>query len=192
MTHELVLSANPDLTADMITPEAFEEFYEQQVEELWRYVYQIIHDPELAHDIVHSAFVRFWEHPPRGNREYHPRAYLYRIATNLIYDEFRKRKRWLSFTRRFKTSIKKSEASSSTEQAIRSVLQKLSLRDRMLIWLAYFEGYTYDEISAILKINKKSLPVLLHRARRRFKRHLEKMGWSSATLMNTREGNHEA
>jgi RNA polymerase sigma-70 factor (ECF subfamily) len=43
--------------------------------------------------------------------------------------------------------------------------KKLKPKQRMLLWLAYVEGYSYNEISQMTNTKKNSLKVQLFRAR---------------------------
>jgi RNA polymerase sigma-70 factor (ECF subfamily) len=46
-------------------------------------------------------------------------------------------------------------------------LRQLKPRDRSLLWLAYGQGWSHEEIAAALGLKTSSLKALLHRARRR-------------------------
>ena len=53
------------------------------------------------------------------------------------------------------------------------VFSRLNERERMLLWLAYVEGYDHDQIAYIANIRKLSVKVLLFRARRRLAQLIE-------------------
>jgi RNA polymerase sigma-70 factor (ECF subfamily) len=46
-------------------------------------------------------------------------------------------------------------------------MERLRPRDRSLLWLAYAQGCSHEEIAAVLGVKTASLKALLHRARRR-------------------------
>ena len=48
------------------------------------------------------------------------------------------------------------------------VWARLTMRERQLLWLAYAEGFTHDEIASITQLASDSIRVLLSRARARF------------------------
>ena len=55
---------------------------------------------------------------------------------------------------------------------------RLTSRDRALLWLAYVEGESHEEIAASLGVGKRSIKVLLFRARRRLRELLHASGLS--------------
>lgn len=52
----------------------------------------------------------------------------------------------------------------------------LSPRDRELLWLAYVEGSSHDEIAALLGLRSASIRSMLHRARHRMADALRRIG----------------
>jgi RNA polymerase sigma-70 factor (ECF subfamily) len=55
-----------------------------------------------------------------------------------------------------------------------SLFQRLSPRERQLLWLAHVEGLTHRDVATTLGLSEGSVPVLLFRARRRLEALLEK------------------
>jgi RNA polymerase sigma-70 factor, ECF subfamily len=46
-------------------------------------------------------------------------------------------------------------------------MDKLKPRDRSMLWLAYAQGFSHEEIAGMLGLRTSSLKALLHRARQR-------------------------
>jgi RNA polymerase sigma-70 factor, ECF subfamily len=169
-------SAIPKLTtADMapaIEPpmdsEAFAAFYERSARPLWAYLARVSGDPALADDLMQESYVRFLcaNHPEDG--EVASRRYLFRIATNLLRDHWR---------RPASTSIEElpEDLFTSTGSANRMdsvsilgpALACMSPRDRQLLWLAHAEGYSHREIAEVTGLGTASIRVLLFRAKRK-------------------------
>lgn len=111
--------------------------------------------------------MRFLNSPPREIVLTQAKPYLYKIATNLVYDRFRRLKR------ESEREVFLSQKSGLTEDAfagetgMTQVFSQLKQQERALLWLAYVEGYEHREIAEILKLNKLSIRVLLFRARRK-------------------------
>jgi RNA polymerase sigma-70 factor (ECF subfamily) len=102
-------------------------------------------------------------------------SYLYRIATNLVYDRWRSMRReteWEQVTRVEQMPPEPVGLKRDVEQA----LARLSPRERALVWLAYVEGYPHKDIARVLEVKDKSVRVLLFRARRKLARILEESG----------------
>jgi RNA polymerase sigma-70 factor (ECF subfamily) len=53
---------------------------------------------------------------------------------------------------------------------------ELTSRERALLWLAYVEGETHEEMALSLGVGRSSIKVLLFRARRRLRDLLKSRG----------------
>lgn len=69
------------------------ELYEQQRGSLIGYLCRLVGQRELAEDLSQEAFLRAWQSWRQGAPPEEARAWLYRVATNLAYDELRRRRR---------------------------------------------------------------------------------------------------
>src|ERR1041385_117170 len=70
---------------------AFAAFYARMAGPLKGYLRRLIGDAASAEDLLQDAFVRFLAAGRVPEDDAHRRNYLYRIATNLARDEFRRR-----------------------------------------------------------------------------------------------------
>ncbi len=153
----------------------FEEIYERTARPLQAYVARISGNSALADDIVQETFLRFLRVTLKETDEAGIKSYLYKIATNLVYDHFRKTQReskWQIFS----TTEPASEIVYETfaeESDMMRVFQNLKPQERALLWLAYVEGYEHREIAVVLNLSTVSIKVLLFRARRRLAQLLE-------------------
>lgn len=152
----------------------FETFYGEHARPLWSYVRRIANDGAIADDIVQESFLRFLGASPSSalNPDFNEKAYLYRIATNLTYDYFRRNARQTK--RQTNIEIKETAYESfpfSGETA--QIFGKLKVQERALLWLAYVEGQNHAEIAASLGLKSLSVRVLLFRARRKLANLLE-------------------
>ena len=65
---------------------------------------------------------------------------------------------------------------SAHDQDVARTFADLAPRDRALLWLAYVEGETHEEMAASLGVRRGSIKVLLFRARRRLRELLRAKG----------------
>src|SRR5579872_2658801 len=75
--------------------ERFAAFYERSARPLWAYLARVSGDPALADDLLQESFIRFLAaDAPRTDvdGEVAARRYLFRIATNLLRDHWRRPK----------------------------------------------------------------------------------------------------
>src|ERR1700761_7716041 len=70
--------------------EEFAAFYERSARPLWAYLARVSGNAALADDLLQESFLRFLgaDHPTDG--EVSARRYLFRIATNLMRDHWRR------------------------------------------------------------------------------------------------------
>lgn len=157
---------------------AFAAFYEDTYRGLWAYVARGVGEPAVAEDIAQEAYVRLLQAVRGGTDVAKAKAYLYRIATNLVIDHGRRRGR----------EVQREETPESPPPEFRphgdldlsidldGAFTGLDVRQRLLLWLAYVEGYRHRDIGRILGVGESSVRVLLFRARGRFAELLRGMG----------------
>lgn len=144
----------------MIGRDAFEQFYRDTVPGLERFVARLAGSRAAAEEIVQEAYFRFLRSRFTGASDEERRRYLYRIALNLM------KTQWARERRQVVAEPVRAAPPASTEVA--EVLERMSARDRALLWLAYAEGYTHREMSEVMGVGAASVRVLLSRARKRF------------------------
>src|SRR5690348_11175821 len=66
--------------------------YEEYADALFRHCMIRVRDRDLAKDIVQETFSRAWLYLSEGKKIEHIRAFLYRVAGNLIVDHSRRKK----------------------------------------------------------------------------------------------------
>ncbi len=147
----------------------FENFYNAHSRPLWGYVRRIANSAELADDVTQESFMRFLGAARRPDMN--EKAYLYRIATNLVYDSFRRNTRELK--RQMTINEEPVYEQFAAESEMTKVFDKLKPQERALLWLAYVEGYQHNEIAETLGLKSLSVRVLLFRARRKLVALLE-------------------
>ncbi len=158
---------------------AFERFYARTARPLWAYVHRLSGDPAVADDVHQESYLRFLARPSRKPGESRQSAYLFRIATNLLRDRWRREKRergWLDRLQEPASATPSGGEGVRSRLDIAAVMDHIDPRQRALLWLAYVEGRTHSEIAEILDLKAASIRVLLFRARRRMAALLEKHG----------------
>ena len=74
---------------------AFGRLYETYLEQIYRYVYYRVSDHQEAEDLTEMTFLKAWEMIPKLKGQdviRNFRAWIYRIAHNLVVDHYRKKK----------------------------------------------------------------------------------------------------
>ncbi len=168
-----------DTHAEMLMDsEAFAAFYQRSARPLWAYLARVSADPALADDLMQESFVRFLcaSRPElsMAEGEVAARRYLFRIASNLLRDHWR---RPVSASidelpeELFAAADRSVQA--DTKAILGTALAEMRPRDRQILWLAHAEGYTHGEIAQITGLGSASVRLLLFRARRKLARILD-------------------
>jgi RNA polymerase sigma-70 factor (ECF subfamily) len=153
--------------------ETFAGFYTRSARPLWAYLARVSRDPALADDLMQESFIRFLAavHPQDG--EVAARRYLFRIATNLLRDHWRRpQSSSIEEIQEHFLAAQSGTALSDSQVMLGPAMAQMRPRDRQLLWLAYAEGYSHHEIAEITGLASASIRLLLFRARRKIARLL--------------------
>src|SRR3989338_2370672 len=71
---------------------AFEKIYDDFAPKIFKFCYFRVSSKEEAEDIASHVFIRAWDHVAAGKEVTNVQGFLYRIATNLVIDFYRKHK----------------------------------------------------------------------------------------------------
>jgi RNA polymerase sigma-70 factor, ECF subfamily len=147
--------------------DAFAGFYERTARPLWAYLARVSGDPALADDLVQESFVRMLGAETPMDGELHAKRYLFRIATNLLKDYWRRPKASSIEDMPEGAFAKESSHGTDAQMMLEPRLLQLRPRERQLLWLAHAEGYSHKEIAEILGVRSPSVRLMLFRARHR-------------------------
>src|SRR5919109_4385507 len=153
--------------------EDFRAFYERTARSLWSYLSRISGDSQIADDLLQEAYYRFLRTKIAWEGERHRRAYLFRIATNLVRDSRRRARGGqtvpLPDSERDELGAGGGDVAEriARREDLRRARDRLRPRDRALLWLAYAQGHAHTEIAETLGVKTGSVKLLLFRARRK-------------------------
>jgi RNA polymerase sigma-70 factor (ECF subfamily) len=151
--------------------EAFRLFYDRTARPVWLYLARMTRDDRLADDLLQETYYRFLRTTAALEDEDHRKNYLFRIATNLLHDHRRRLR-----ARGAASGIAAHEAArvqgDAGDQVARRIdlaraMEQLKPRERSVLWLAYAQGWSHEEIAASVGVKAASMKALLHRARKR-------------------------
>jgi RNA polymerase sigma-70 factor, ECF subfamily len=165
------------VTEPAMDSDRFAAFYERSARPLWAYLARASGDATLADDLMQESYVRFLCAGSPCDGEIASRKYLFRIASNLLRDYWR-RPRTVPID---ELPVERSAARDTSNQTdsrltLEPAMAKLRPRDRQLLWLAHAENYSHREIAEITGLGVTSIRLLLFRARREMTRLLQKEG----------------
>ncbi len=149
--------------------EKFLEAYEEHADALLRHCLMRVRDRELAKDIVQEAYSKTWVYMSEGKEIEYLRAFLYRVANNLIVDWSRKKK-----SSSLETMMEDDGFEPADENikdfadvpAAREALKLLSEVDeiyRTAITMRYLDEMSPREIAEALGVSENVVSVRIHR-----------------------------
>ena len=153
-----------------VNPDAFRVFYSRTNRPLWAYLLRVSGRRDVADDLLQETYCRFLaaELPEMDSSE--SRSYLFRIATNLLRDRWRRGEVTAAISPTDHSYADDPEARTDVSRAF----EQLKHRERQLLWLAYVEGFDHKEIAQLTGLSAGSIRVLLFRARRQLAGALHK------------------
>lgn len=166
--------------------EAFTGFYQRTARQVWAYLARVSGSPTLADDLVQESYLRFLGAAvPWRDGEIACRRYLFRIATNLLRDHWR-RPQTMQLEEVPEAALPSFTSNDSdrldSQAVLGPALARLKPRERQLLWLAYAEGYNHQEIAAITGLRAAGIRLLLFRARHRMARLLRQQNLKSVKM----------
>jgi RNA polymerase sigma-70 factor (ECF subfamily) len=148
--------------------EAFRAFYDRTARALWGYLARVTGDAQLADDLLQEAYYRLLRARGTYQTESHRRNYLYRIATNLVRDGYR-RSAHVQLIPIDDGAGPAQDGDVAARAERRTDLQRamahLKPRERQILWLAYAQGSSHREIADSIGVKAASVKLLLFRAR---------------------------
>lgn len=164
-----------------LTAEAFEHFHALTARPLKAYLLRLVPNGALAEELLQEAYYRFLRSAAGDLSEREQRAYLFRIATNLAHDVYRSKaeKAEALPEERYLPSAA-AQADKAPVEDMRRMLDKLSPRERELVWMAYVEGSSHREIADTIGVREISVRPMLFRAKQKLLTLLKGIGYGSA------------
>lgn len=169
--------------------DALEEFVRLFQKPVFNLAYRLCGDRDMAEDIAQEALLRALENLPRFKGESSLYTWLYRITTNIFYDNIRGSKE-LSYDQMSyneeegetksvelpdeESSVEKDMERRDIQEIVQKEIAKLPTHYRTVLVLYDIEGFSYEEICGILQKPLGTIKSRLNRARKILKARLEK------------------
>jgi len=158
-----------DLTSESENEAQFMKVYENYADGIFRYCLFRVWDKELARDLTQEAFCRAWFQLAEGKDIDNLRAFVYKVARNLIIDNSRKRKD-VSLDQMLDdakislpaTSANQVESYVDGRLLLRS-LEQLDEQYKEVVMLRYIEEMTPAEIAEVLGEKANAVSIRINR-----------------------------
>ena len=152
----------------------FERFYAATAPAIRAYLLRHCSDRDAVDDLFQTTYSKFLgSRMAKTPNAVEARAYLYRIASNVIADHGRVLQRAARFEVPAAEPVDRGQRPMALESIeLREALASLSKREQQLLWLVYAEGFSHNEVGRIMKLSHASVRVLTFRARKKLKQIL--------------------
>lgn len=154
--------------------------------DIYRYAFWLVHDKEIAEDIVQETFLRAWKSLDSLLEESKAKSWLITILRRENARRFERKQLTLVDIddHPVEDVVGLSNEASMEQQLIRKRIMQLSTEYRDPLLLQVVGGFSGEEIADILSLNKNTVMTRLFRARNQLKDNLE----SKDTLMGQYNG----
>ena len=143
--------------------------YEEHSDALFRHCLIRVRDREVAKDVVQEAFSKTWVFLSEGKKIEYMRAFLYRVANNLIVDGSRKKKSASLDAMMDDDGFEPRDESIGEPKdtpALKEALSHLNSLDEIYktaITMRYLEEMSPREIADVLGVSENVISVRIHR-----------------------------
>ena len=167
----------------------FPELYEREYNAVYRSINAVVLDPALAEDLTQETFVRAY----RARNSYKPTAppgaWLHRIGVNLAISQLRRQRLARLLPGRLYTpadgrDYDQAEARNVVEQALAGLSPKL----RAAVVLHYYQGFSREEVAAILGIPSGTVASRIAKAITLMRNKVERSDQRAVPPRSKREG----
>lgn len=144
--------------------------YEEYGDAIFRYCFFQTRSRELALDMSQDTFTKTWEYLNRGNDIENIKAFLYRVAKNIIID-YRRKKKSSSLDELLdegfdyeeeEDEMERQETSFEAKQAVLA-LDDLKDQDKEILTMRFIDSLSVKEIAQKLGMTENNISVRIHR-----------------------------
>ncbi|MFZ2146481.1 MAG: sigma-70 family RNA polymerase sigma factor [Sedimentisphaerales bacterium] len=160
--------------------EGFTELCRRYYPAMVAIAHSILGDRHLAEDAAQQAFAKAAVKLPQLKKESRFAGWLAVICRNAAKDMARNTES-LRTTEDLSMVAAKSR-DDGTADVVREAISKLSASARELIFLRYYDGMSYEQISAVLGISEQAINGRLRRAKKKMADYLRRNGFGEVRL----------
>ena len=153
--------------------EAYTSLYHAFYRPLNNYGYKFTRDVDLIEDSIHDLFITLWTNKDNLGNPLSVKNYLYKAIRNILFRKIKAASRFseiqetdetIPFEVSYDHQLITNEEEKRIQDTVKAVLNKLPARQQEIIYLRFFDGLSYEEISDIMSINVSSTYKLLYKA----------------------------
>lgn len=159
--------------------EAFKALYLRHSDFLYRFLYRIVLDEELAKEVVQETWMKVHKNSHRFDGQASFKTWLYTIGKNTAFDRLKKKSESLYDEPQTIEGLSDEEESAleklvreATRENVRQALDLLNL-DQKTVLAMWMEDVPINEMSEVLERTPQAIKNLIHRSKKKLKSLLE-------------------
>lgn len=154
----------------------FEKMVFQYEKAIFSHILSLVRQKETAEDLTQEVFIKFYKNLAKIDPDKSFKSWLYRVATNTVYDYWRRRRHKSEFLiiddqdNVFET-IDQEDAYLliADKNDLERALEKIKPIHKTALLMRYYQEFGYEEIAAILDIPLNTVKTHLFRAKKELK-----------------------
>ena len=157
-------------------PPEFDSLVNVHSAAIFAYLWRMLRDNADAEDCLQDTFLRAYRAYGRLNRHPNPRAWLYRIATNVARTRLKQRGREAVRTAALDPELVAAGPGPAAQasrnallEAIAAAVDALPHHQRAALILRQYQGLSYDQIAAVLECSADSARANVYQGMRKLK-----------------------
>ena len=138
---------------------AFTKLYDQYSKQLYRNIFRMVKDEDVAQELLQDLFMKIWEIRENIDPGKSFKSFLYKVAENLVYGHFRKvakdarmLDRLILVSTELYSSAEDLMIKRESHELLNLAIEQLSPQRKRIYKLCKFEGKSYKEVSQELGI----------------------------------------
>ncbi len=150
------------------------QLFDHYSDAIFAYLYRLLDSRETAEELVQETFLRAFGARQKLAQVANPRAWLYRVATNVAFDALRRGRRfaWLPWSLADELHVPQGDQAESVRErdAVARALAALPPAYRAALLLYVYDGLSMLEVADALGIREGAAKMRLRRAREMFRK----------------------
>ena len=133
---------------------------------LFNYGKKLTSHPEIAEDCIQDLFLKMWRTKQNLGQVESVRAYLFKAYRRILLDLVKAQKKYTKFTdlpAEYDLTLSVEEHTMQQEyqqqqlKGLKRAMHSLSKRQKEIIYLCFYRGFTYKEIEQIISIKNQTI-----------------------------------
>jgi RNA polymerase sigma-70 factor (family 1) len=169
---------------------AFAELYNLYKKPLTANLFKLLKSEEQTLDLLQDLFLKIWENKENIDPDKSFRAFIFRVAENMVFDYYRKAARdskmqavIMQTSTELYSYIEEEMLIEEHADLLQAALEQMPPQRRKVFTLCKLEGKSYKQIEEIMGIGHKTINSHLYQASRFLKEHFKKKSGLAAFIL---------